>query len=161
MVGEHGLEPQDARSRVRRLAGTVLLAGTLALAISGCASGTVTNEERSCRSVGGLFSEEITCTGSVEGASGSPQLGILETDGDFDGTYRLDATIEVGEGTARVQVDTADGETVGGEVSPGEPLTLGGIVEVDEDDEEFTVALETSERGVRNLRYEAELVPQG
>ncbi len=59
-----------------------LLAGCWALfMLVGCESGTITGQEQTCRSSGGLFAvEEISCTGSVASARGSPHLTIVEAD---------------------------------------------------------------------------------
>ncbi len=126
----------------------------------GCASGTITGQERTCRSSGGLFAvEEISCTGSVASARGSPRLTIVEADEELDGSYRLDATIAVARGTARANVTAADGEQVGGEVTPEAPLQITAVIEPG-DEEEIDVALKVVGKEVRDLRYEATLVRQ-
>src|SRR5687768_959584 len=86
-----------------------LLAGCWALfMLVGCESGTITGQERSCRSSGGLFAvEEISCTGSAASVRGSPSLTIVEAAEALDGRYRLDATIAVARGTARANVTAA------------------------------------------------------
>src|SRR3712207_3704335 len=132
-----------------------LLAGCWALfMLVGCESGTITGQEQTCRSSGGLFAvEEISCTGSVGSARGSPRLTIVEADEALDGSYRLDATIAVAQGTARANVTAADGEQVGGEVTPEAPLQITAVIEPG-DEEEIDVALKVVGKEVRNLRYE-------
>ena len=128
--------------------------------LAGCESGTITGQEQTCRSSGGLFAvEEISCTGSVASARGSPHLTIVEADEELDGSYRLDATIAVARGTARANVTTADGEQVGGEVTPEAPLQITAVIEPD-GEEEIDLALKVVGKEVRNLRYEATLVRQ-
>ena len=126
----------------------------------GCESGTITGQEQTCRSSGGLFAvEEISCTGSVASVRGSPRLTIVEADEELDGSYRLDATIAVAQGTARANITAADGEQVDGEVTPEAPLQITAVIEPG-DEEEIDVALEVVGKEVRNLRYEATLVRQ-
>ena len=139
----------------------MLAAGCWALLmLAGCESGTITGQEQTCRSSGGLFAvEEISCTGSVAGVRGSPHLTIVETDEELDGSYQLDATIAVARGTAKANVTGADGEQVGGEVAPETPLQITAVVEP-VDEEEIDVALEVVGKEVRDLRYEAMLVRQ-
>ena len=138
-----------------------LLAGCWALLmLVGCESGTITGQEQTCRSSGGLFAvEEISCTGSVASVRGSPRLTIVEADEELDGSYRLDATIAVAQGTARANITAADGEQVDGEVTPEAPLQITAVIEPG-DEEEIDVALEVVGKEVRNLRYEATLVRQ-
>ncbi len=138
----------------------VVLAGCV-LPVAGCQSGTLTGEQQTCRSTGGFLErEEISCTGSVEGVSGSPSLSIVEVDDDLDGAYRLDAAITVGGGEARASVTDAGGEQVGGEVAPDRPLRITAVIEPEED-EDVEAALEVPEgERVENLHYEATLVPQ-
>ena len=138
-----------------------LLAGCWALfMLVGCESGTITGQEQTCRSSGGLFAvDEISCTGSVASARGSPRLTIVEADEELDGSYRLDATIAVAQGTARANVTAADGEQVGGEVTPEAPLQITAIIEPG-DEEEIDVALKVVGKEARDLRYEATLVRQ-
>jgi hypothetical protein len=47
----------------------------------------------------------------------------------LDGSYRLDATIAVARGTARANVTAADGERVGGEVTPEAPVQMTAVIE--------------------------------
>jgi hypothetical protein len=124
----------------------------------GCESGTITGQERSCRSSGGLFAvEEISCTGSAASVRGSPSLTIVEADEALDGRYRLDATIAVARGTARASVTAAGGGQVGGEVTPEAPLQITAVIEPG-GEEEIDVALKVVGEEVRDLRYEATLV---
>jgi hypothetical protein len=60
---------------------------------------------------------EVTCTGGGV-VRGEPSLGIIDTDQDLSGDYKLDATISVKKGRAKAYVDTAGGGREGGEVSP-------------------------------------------
>jgi hypothetical protein len=139
----------------------VLAAGCwVILMLAGCESGTITGQEQTCRSSGGLFAvEEISCTGSVDGVRGSPHLSIVDADENLDGSYRLDAAITVARGTAIVHVTDADGEQAGGEVAPGRPLQITAVVEP-VDEEEIDVELDVVGKEVRDLRYEAILVRQ-
>ena len=130
------------------------------LMLTGCESGTITGQEQTCRSSGGLFAvEEISCNGSVDGVRGSPHLTIVEADEELEGSYRLDATIAVARGTARANVTAADGEQVGGEVTPETPLQITAVVEP-VDEEEIDLALKVAGKVVRDLRYEATLIRQ-
>ena len=129
------------------------------LLLAGCESGTITGQEQKCRSSGGLFAaEEISCTGSVVSVRGSPHLTIVEADEELDGSYRLDATIAVAKGTARAKVTAADGEQVGGEVTPETPLRITAAIEPV--GEEIDVTVKVVGREVGDLRYEATLVRQ-
>ncbi len=112
-----GAEPRPgAVDLVEALRGTVplsLWAGVLAL--SGCKSGTLIGQEQSCEVSGRLLAEErAACPGSVDGVRGSPQLVIVDTDGELDGTYRLEATLSVGKRETKAHVTATDGERVGG-----------------------------------------------
>ena len=148
------------RERTFWSAGGVLAGCWALLMLVGCESGTITGQEQTCRSSGGLFAvEEISCTGSVDGVRGSPHLTIVEGDEELDGSYRLDATIAVVKGRASANVTTADGEQVGGEVTPETPLQITAVVEP-VDEEEVDVALKVVGKEVRDLRYEATLVRQ-
>ncbi len=130
------------------------------LMLAGCESGTITGYEQTCRSSGGLFAaQEVSCTGSVASVRGSPHLTIVEADEELDGSYRLDATIAVAQGTARANVTAANGEQVGGEVTPETPLQITTVIEPG-DEEEVDVALKVAGKEVRNLSYEATLVRQ-
>lgn len=132
------------------------------LALAGCESGTLTNQEQACESSGGLLAEErVSCTGSVGTVSGSPQLAIVDTDGELEGTFKLDATISVGRGVTKAHVTTVDGDRVGGEVSQDKPLRIQANVEVDDEDDEVLAELKVAKKEVTDLRYEAELAPQG
>lgn len=144
---------------IPRFSAILLSCGCSLFVLAGCSSGTLVGEQQTCRSSGGLFAQQkITCTGSVDGVRGSPGLGIVEVDDDLDGIYRLDATITVERGTAKVFVTDTDGKQIGGEVAPGRPLEITAIVEPDEAVE---AALEVAEgEKVENLRYEARLVQQ-
>ena len=138
-----------------------VLAGSWALLmLVGCASGTITGQDQTCRSSGGLYAvEEISCTGSVVSVRGSPNLAIVEADEELDGSYRFDATIAVAKGTARASVTAADGEQIGGEVTPETPLQITAVIEPG-DEEEIDVALKVAGNEVGDLCYEATLVRQ-
>ena len=139
----------------------VLLCAALP-ALAGCESGTLISQEQTCETSGGLLAEgRATCTGSVGTVRGSPQLVIVDTDGELDGTYRLEATLSVGKGETKAHVTAADGDRVGGQVSPGEPLQISADVEVDDDDEEVVAELKVAGKEATDLRYEAELAPPG
>jgi hypothetical protein len=135
----------------------------LTLALAGCESGTIVGQEQTCRSSGGLLSEErAACSGRVDAVRGSPRLVIVDTEGNLDGTYRLEATLSVGRGETKAHVTAADGERVGGTVSPGEPLRISADVQVDDDDdddEEVVAELKVKGKEANDLRYEAELAP--
>lgn len=145
-----------------------LVAGCAALALVGCEStGTLSGERQSCTSNFGLLDQkEVSCTGSVDTARGSPPLSVIEIGEDLNGAFRLEANISVGRGTAKAHVADIDDELVGGEVSPGEPLRIVAVVYPDsvagtEDGEEVDVQLEIAEgEEARDLRYEATLVEQ-
>jgi hypothetical protein len=141
----------------KQFAWPVLLICVMLLAAAGCQSGTLSNTERSCSSSGGLLgSGEVRCTGSAGTASGSPSLEIAEVDG--SGLYRLDINMTVEEGSLNVAVTPAEGEAVGGELSPESPLTLSAVVDPPSTDE-IRVQLEVSGEEARGLSYEATLVP--
>ncbi len=143
-------------------AALVLSLGAALFALAGCESGTLVGQEQTCESSGGLLAEErATCAGRVDAVRGSPQLVIVDTDGDLDGTYRLEATLSVGKGQTKAHVTGADGDRVGGEVSPGEPLKISAEVEVDDDDEEVAAQLKVAGKRATDLRYEATLAPPG
>jgi hypothetical protein len=151
--------PPTVVSRRRRTAvrivALMLCAGCCAFALAGCKSGTITGSEQACKSTGSLFAEkQVACTGSVDSVRGAPSLGIIDTGEELSGSYKLDATITVGKGEAKAYVSTADGKE-GGRVSPGEPLRIGALVGLDEDDEEVAVDLKVLGKGVEDLRYEA------
>ena len=145
-------------SKSRR--GAVLCAALGALTLAGCTSGTLTDIKQNCQSSGGLLStDKVSCSGSASTAKGQPSLDIIDTDGDLSGTYRLQASISIGEGTTKASVTAADGKHTGGTISSGKPLELDGLVSLDEDDEEVSLALETKGKTVRNIVYEATLTP--
>jgi hypothetical protein len=128
--------------------------------LAGCESGTITGQEQTCRSSGGLFAvEEITCTGGAVSVRGSPHLPIVEADEGLDGSYRLDATIAASRGTARANVTAASGEQVGGEITPEAPLQITATIEP-ADEEEIDVAVKVVGKEVKDLHYEATLVRQ-
>ena len=138
-----------------------MLFASCLLLLAGCTSGTITGSEQSCKSSGGFFADkQVACTGSVAGVRGEPSLGIIDTDEELSGTYKLDATITVGKGTAEAYVSTAEGEQAGGKVSPDEPLRISAVVGLDEDDDEVSVNLKVLGKEVKDLRYEATLLPQ-
>ncbi len=145
--------------RFRRVAFVLSLLVAL-LALSGCESGTLVGQQQTCESSGGLLAaERATCSGSVDAARGSPGLVIVDTDGELDGTYRLEATLSVGKGETKAHVTAADGDRVGGLVTPDEPLRISTDVEVDE--EEVIAELKVAGKEVSDLRYEASLNPPG
>jgi hypothetical protein len=138
-----------------------ILVVVCALVLAGCKSGTITDSEQTCKSEGGLLAgRKVTCTGSVGAVRGEPSLGIIDADGDLSGNYQLDATIKVGKGEAKAYVSTADGGKQGGKVSPSEPLRIGGVVSLDDDDEEVSVNLKVLGKEVEDLSYEATVAPQ-
>ena len=150
-------------SSMTRKVGTVVVAGAFLLA--GCSSGTLTNSQQSCQSSGGFLSDQkMSCTGSVGTVKGSPSLSIADVDEEFSGTYKLEATVEVGEGTVSATVMNADGDEVGGDVAPDEPLQISETVELSETDEELTLSLKVAggeEAEANDLSYESRLTPQG
>ena len=154
-----------AQARLRRppkprRAALVLSVGAALFALAGCESGTLVGQERACESSGGLLAEErATCSGRVDAVRGSPQLVIVDTDGELDGAYRLEATLSVGKGETKAHVTAADGDRVGGGVSPGEPLRISA--EVNDDDEEVAAELKVAGKRATDLRYEATLAPPG
>ena len=131
------------------------------LTLAGCKSGTISDSEQACKSTGGLFADaEVTCTGSVGTVRGEPSLGIIDTGEDLSGNYELDATITTGKGEAKAYVSTADGGKAGGKVSPGRPLRIGAVVGLSETDDEVSVNLKVLGKEVKDLRYEATVLPQ-
>jgi hypothetical protein len=132
-----------------------------ALSLAGCKSGTLTGSKQACKSTGGLLADKtITCTGSASVARGEPSLGIIDTDGDLSGNYELDATITTEEGETKANVTTANGGAVSGKVVPGKPLHINAVVGLDEEDEDVPVNLKVLGKKVKNLRYEATVLPQ-
>ena len=160
-MGRKVARPGFAASALR-----CFVAVCVAISLAGC--GTMTGAQQSCESTLGLTApEKVNCTGSVETVSGSPSLSVIEIDEDLDGAFLLETTITVGRGTAKASVTDVDDETVGGEVSPGEPLEIDAVVYPesaageDEDSEEVEVQLEIKEgKEVGDLRYEATIVEQ-
>jgi len=147
--------------RTRRRLVVAMLFAFCALVLTGCKSGTITGSEQACKSTGGLFADkQVACTGSVAGVRGEPSLGIIDTDEELSGNYKLDATITVGKGTTKAYVSTTGGGQVGGKVSPGEPLRISAVVGLDEVDDEFSVDLKVLGKEVKDLHYEATLFPQ-
>lgn len=151
--------------RFAGLVAWVFVAGCATLV--GCESGTLSGTQQSCASNFGLLDrKEVECTGSVNTARGSPSLSVIEIGEDLDGAFRLEATIRVGRGTAKAHVTDVDGERVGGEVSPGEPLRIVAVVYPEEEagteeEEGVGVQLEIAEgEEVRDLTYDATLVAQ-
>jgi hypothetical protein len=144
-----------------RVVYALILVVVCALVLAGCRSGTITGSEQTCKSEGGLLAgRKVTCTGSVGAVRGEPSLGIIDTDGDLSGNYKLDATIKVGKSEAKAYVSTADGGKQGGKVSPGEPLRIGAVVGIDGDDEEVSLNLKVLGKEVEDLGYEATVAPQ-
>lgn len=129
-----------------------------ALVLTACTSGTITGSQQTCKSSGGLFEQEMACTGSVASVRGEPTLGIIDTDENLSGTYKLDAIITVGKGMAYISTE-GDGQT-GGKVSPDEPLRISAVVGVDEVDDEVSVNVKVRGNEVKDLRYDATLLPQ-
>jgi hypothetical protein len=158
------------RTTAPRFARIVLwgfVAGCAALALVGCEGGTLSGGEQRCSSNLGLFDpKKVRCSGSVDTVRGSPWLSVIETSGDLNGAYRLEVTIEVGQGTAKAHVTDIDDKQVGGEVSPGDPLRIVAVVYPEEvagteDEEKVDVDLEVAEgEELRDLSYEATLVEQ-
>lgn len=157
----------QAQARLRRPPGVWRAALVLSLvaalfALAGCESGTLVGQEQTCEVSGGLLSEaSATCAGRVDAVRGSPQVAIVDTDEELDGTYRLEATLSVGKGETKAHVTAADGDRVGGVVSPGEPFRISTDVQVDDEDEEFAAELKVAGKKVTDLRYEASLTPPG
>ena len=97
--------------------------------------------------------------------SGSPSLSVIEIGEDLEGTFLLETTITVRRGTAKASVTDVDDRSMGGEISPGEPLEISAVVYpepaagAEEDEEEVEVQLRVKEdEEIRDLRYEATLV---
>jgi hypothetical protein len=152
-------------TRTQKFGRVVLVAPILvvvcAFVLAGCKSGTITDSEQTCKSEGGLLAgRKVSCTGSVSAVRGEPSLGIIDTDGDLSGNYKLDATITVGKGEAKAYVSTAGGGKRGGRVSPGEPLRIDGLVGLGDDDEEVSLNLKVLGKEVRDLHYDATVAPQ-
>ena len=157
----------QAQARTRRppvfwRAALILSLCAAVLALSGCKSGTLVGQEQSCEVSGRLLAEErAACTGRVDAVRREPQLVIVDTDAELDGTYRLEATLSVGKGETKAHVTAADGDRVGGQLSPDEPLRISADVEVDDEDEEVAAQLKVAGKKASDLRYEASLAPPG
>jgi len=108
-----------------------------------------------------LTEDRVTCSGRVDAVRGSPQLVIVDTDGNLDGTYRLDASLSVGKGETKAHVTASDGDRIGGQLSPDEPLRISTDIEVDDDEEEVVAELKVAGKKATDLRYEASLTPPG
>jgi hypothetical protein len=102
----------------------------------------------------------VGCESDTPPARSRPASLLVDTGEEPSGSYRLDATITVGKGEAKAYISTAGGGSEGGKVSPGEPLRVGAVVGLDEDDDEVTVDLKVLGKEVEDLRYEATLLPQ-
>ena len=104
----------------------------LMIALSACqnyASGTRTHCHKS--TAGGTFSM-LTCTGGASAIHGRYLLGFGGDDSPIPtGTYNVEATFFIEEGFLSV---TTRNEELVGEVSPEQPLTLSGLVDVDSTD---------------------------
>lgn len=143
-----------------------LVIGCMVLTLAGCA--TMSGVQQSCNSnFGVLDAKEVNCSGSVESISGSPSLNVVDIGDRVDGTFRLEVTMEVGQGTARAHVTDINDAQVGGKVAPDEPLHISALVypeesgDAEDDDEGVDVHLQLAEgEEVRNLSYEAILVEQ-
>jgi hypothetical protein len=124
--------------------------------------------QHSCQSnLDVLDANKVSCSGSVDTVRGSPSLSVIEVGEDLDGAFRLEASLEVGQGTAKAYVVEVDDKRVGGEVSPGNPLQIVAVVYPEQvggaDDEgaKVDVQLEVAEgEEVRDLQYEATLVTE-
>jgi len=148
------------QERQGKRGGLVLSLVAALFALAGCKSGTLVGQEQSCEVSGGLLAEErAACTGSVDAVRGEPQLVIVDTAGELDGTYRLEATLSVGKGETKAHVTAVDGDRVGGQLSPGEPLRISA--DVDDEDEEVAAQLKVAGKKASDLRYEATLAPTG
>lgn len=157
-------------TRAPRIVKAMLIAGCWAflLVMVSCESGTLTGGQKSCTSNFGLLDQKrVSCSGSVDTVRGSPLLSVIEIGDNLDGAFRLEVTMEVGQGTAKAHVTDIDDEQVGGEVSPGEPLEISAVVYpetvagAEDDEEKVDVQLEVAEgEEVRELHYEATLVQQ-
>jgi hypothetical protein len=148
------------QERQGKRGGLVLSLVAALFALAGCKSGTLVGQEQSCEVSGGLLAEErAACTGSVDAVRGEPQLVIVDTAGELDGTYRLEATLSVGKGETKAHITAVDGDRVGGQLSPGEPLWISA--DVDDEDEEVAAQLKVAGKKASDLRYEATLAPPG
>jgi hypothetical protein len=124
----------------------------------GCEGGTLTNYSQSCASTGFFGEETITCSGSAGSVRGSVGFEFGGDDEDLLGTYRLTATLSVGEGEASVYAYDADGERISlGRLSAGEPLRVDAVVEPSDSSSVFSV--DTGEGEIRDLRYEGRIEP--
>ncbi len=155
--------------RFARVALCGFVAGCVALlSLAGCTSGTLSGMQQSCQSnFGVLDAKKASCSGSVDTVRGSPSLSVIEVGEELNGTFQLEATLEVGQGTAKAHVVDVDDKQVGGEVSPSDPLRIvAGVYSeqvggADDEEEKVDVQLEVAEgKEVRDLQYEATLVAQ-
>jgi hypothetical protein len=155
--------PKCAGSALR-----AFVAGCVILWLVGCTSGTLSGTRQSCESTFGMLeAKKVSCTGSVDTISGSPSLSVIEIGESLNGAFRLETTIRVGQGKAKVRVTDVDDQRVGGEIAPGKPLRIVALVYPEnvpgsEDEEErVDLQIEVAEgQEVRDLRYEATLVAQ-
>jgi len=145
---------------VRRVVLAIAFVMLCALVLVGCKSGTITGSEQTCKSTGGLLAgRKITCTGSASVVRSELSLSIIDTDGNLSGNYKLNATISAKKGEAKAYVSTTGGKE-GGKVAPGEPLCISAVVGLDEDEEEVSVNLKVMGKEVKDVRYEATVLPQ-
>jgi hypothetical protein len=162
-MGQKMTRPQFAGS-----AFWAFVVGCAILSLVGCTSGTLSGTQQSCESTFGVLeAKKVSCTGSVDTVSGSPPLSVIEIGESLNGTFRLETTVTVGQGTAKASVTDVDDQTVESEVSPGKPLRIVALVYPDEvpgsegEEERVDLQIEVAEgQEVTDLRYEATLVSQ-
>ncbi len=155
------LRPEAERERMEfsrvfwKASRTAVFLAFCAAMLAGC--GTISGHSQSCSSTGGLFSgQTVNCEGTADTLGG--RMGIeFGDDDDFDGEYRLEASISVEEGDAEILA--GDDEISVGNVSADEPLTVDEVVELSEDSNVFS--LDAGEDGeVSGLAYEGTVTPR-
>lgn len=126
----------------------------LVLLAAGCLS--LTNHSQSCTTSGGLMGpSEFSCSGTVGTVKGEGPLSFDGED-DSDPDYRMDLTASVESGAMDIYADTVDGGREGGEVSPGNPLRIEGVVPSSDEDVSVTVSVKGGEEAeVTGLSYDA------
>jgi predicted small secreted protein len=138
-----------------RLPRAAMLLALCAVVLAGC--GTISGHSQNCSSSGGLFSENsVRCEGTADTLGG--KMGIeFGDDDDFDGEYRLEASVSVERGEAEVLA--GDDEIPAGRVSAGEPVVIDEVVELSEDSMVFTLDA-GEDREVNGLSYDGTVTPR-
>ena len=107
-----------------------LLLALCAAALAGCTGvGSLSGHSQSCSfSEGILQGQTMSCEGTADTLGGRMGIEFGDGDDDLSGEYRLQASISVESGSARVY--GGDEDVSLGSVSAGEPLTVDETVEL-------------------------------